>query len=54
MHLYCGDELTCRVRSYKGQNLYRDALLPYLDEKHKEQVEKGITTDSTEDQNYPY
>ncbi|KZT50556.1 hypothetical protein CALCODRAFT_180602 [Calocera cornea HHB12733] len=39
---------------YKAAHLYRDALLPYLDEAHKKQVEAGIAEDGEVKTNYPY
>lgn len=40
---------------YKGQEVYQDVLLEYLDRKHKEQVEKGVVTeDGEQPSNYPW
>ncbi|KZP00435.1 hypothetical protein CALVIDRAFT_475853 [Calocera viscosa TUFC12733] len=39
---------------YKAAHLYRDALLPYLDEAHQKQVEAGIAEEGEEKGNYPY
>jgi len=40
---------------YKAAHLYRDALLPYLDEAHRKQVEAGIVHDGDEENSsYPY
>jgi alpha-1,2-mannosyltransferase len=30
------------VRAYKGGELYEDVLLPYLDEKHQQQLKDGL------------
>lgn len=42
------------VAEYKGQHLYADALLCYLDEQHKEQVDRGIVLEDQKDINYPF
>jgi Protein of unknown function (DUF3445) len=40
---------------YKGQEVYQDVLLEYLDRKHKEQVEKGVVAeDGEQPSNYPW
>ena len=39
---------------YKGEKLYGNVILPFLDQKHQEQIEKGLVADGDEKQNYPY
>lgn len=39
---------------YKGQRLYRDAILPYLDEKHAQQIKDGIIQEDDKGTSYPY
>lgn len=41
------------VQEYKGWHKYKDVIVPYLEEKAKEQEENGITTEKEVDQ-YPY
>ncbi|CAE6410503.1 unnamed protein product [Rhizoctonia solani] len=42
------------VAEYKGQHLYVDAVLSYLDERHRHQVENGIVQEGRQDENYPF
>ncbi|CAE6425298.1 unnamed protein product [Rhizoctonia solani] len=42
------------VAEYKGQHLYMDAVLSYLDERHRQQVERGIVEEGQRDVNYPF
>jgi len=42
------------VQTYKGQHLYRDAILPYLDRRHEEQVADGVTEEEDKSSNYPF
>ncbi|CAE6507270.1 unnamed protein product [Rhizoctonia solani] len=42
------------VAEYKGQHLYMDAVLSYLDERHRQQVESGIVREDQKDVNYPF
>jgi len=42
------------VMAYKGQRLYRDTILPYLDKCHAEQVVAGIFTEDDRSSQYPY
>ncbi|CAE6435113.1 unnamed protein product [Rhizoctonia solani] len=42
------------VAEYKGQHLYMDAVLSYLDERHRQQVESGIVREDQRDVNYPF
>ncbi|EJU05041.1 hypothetical protein DACRYDRAFT_93402 [Dacryopinax primogenitus] len=39
---------------YKAAHLYRDALLPFLDEAHRRQVEQGVIKEGDETSAYPY
>lgn len=39
---------------YKGLDLYRDAILPWLDDLHAKQVADGITTADNQDRTYPF
>jgi len=42
------------VLGYKGAHLWKDALLPYLEEQHQEQVAAGMVTELDWEHNYPY
>ncbi|KAG8733461.1 hypothetical protein FRC11_006101 [Ceratobasidium sp. 423] len=42
------------VAEYKGQHLYVDAVLSYLDERHRQQVESGVVREDQRDVNYPF
>ncbi|KAL8673135.1 MAG: hypothetical protein Q9168_002432 [Polycauliona sp. 1 TL-2023] len=42
------------VARYKGRERYGEVLLEYLDGKHKEQVEKGLVSETEEEPKYPY
>ncbi|QRW17918.1 hypothetical protein RhiXN_02842 [Rhizoctonia solani] len=42
------------VAEYKGQHLYADAVLSYLEERHREQVERGIVQEGQRDERYPF
>jgi len=42
------------VAFYKGQTLYKDAILPYLDERHAQQVRDGIVDAEDRTSKYPY
>jgi hypothetical protein len=42
------------VAEYKGQHLYVDAVLSYLDERHKQQVESGKVQEGQRAENYPF
>ena len=39
---------------YKGEKLYGNVLLSYLDEKHAEQVSQGLVVEGEEKSNYPF
>lgn len=42
------------VAEYKGQHLYKDAVLHYLDKCHRKQVEDGVVREDQRDINYPF
>jgi len=42
------------VQTYKGQHLYRDAILPFLDCKHAEQIKNGDVEVKDMSSKYPY
>ena len=42
------------VARYKGRERYGEVLLEYLDGKHREQVEKGLVSETEEDGKYPF
>jgi len=42
------------VAEYKGQYLYKDAVLDYLDKCHRKQVEDGVVREDQRDVNYPF
>ncbi|KLO16388.1 hypothetical protein SCHPADRAFT_901620 [Schizopora paradoxa] len=42
------------VITYKGQRLYRDAILPYLDRQHEEQVRNGVVKVDEKISKYPF
>ncbi|KAF8304832.1 hypothetical protein DL93DRAFT_2090079 [Clavulina sp. PMI_390] len=42
------------VAEYKGQELYRDAVLPYLDAEHAKQVAAGIFVEGEKSSDYPF
>ncbi|KAH8118502.1 hypothetical protein DFH11DRAFT_1567653 [Phellopilus nigrolimitatus] len=42
------------VQLYKGERLYGDTILPYLDMKHAEQIRDGIAVEGDTSSNYPY
>jgi hypothetical protein len=42
------------VAEYKGQHLYVDTVLDYLDERHRQQVERGIVREDQRDVKYPF
>ncbi|KAI5124771.1 hypothetical protein M0805_005405 [Coniferiporia weirii] len=42
------------VQMYKGERLYGDAILPYLDMMHSEQVKNGVIEGDCKTSNYPF
>ncbi|EJD01283.1 uncharacterized protein FOMMEDRAFT_21702 [Fomitiporia mediterranea MF3/22] len=42
------------VQMYKGEGLYGPTILPYLDQKHAEQIRNGIIAEDDTTANYPY
>ena len=43
------------VAQYKGRERWQDVLLEYLDEKHQEQQEQGLTVDNEDREGkYPF
>ena len=46
--------LTLYTGSYKGQKLYQDAILPFLDEQHATQLKNGIVKEEDRTSRYPY
>jgi alpha-1,2-mannosyltransferase len=43
------------VSRYKGKERYQEVLLEYLDQKHKEQVEAGLSVEKEDEvRSYPF